>query len=179
MTKHFGIVFVVMCAISAFGQDVKQQSFGNNSPNIANAPVAPVMATTPNDIVVNPSPAEDALVEMAKQMESTTKAYNDLMQQARTSLDVKNKPILDEMKVRAKKWQDKIEAENKDLKAKLDKNQADAIDQFNKEVAGLQSKAVSPQTITALEQVVKKEQNLPETAHFDSQRKVWVDPAKK
>lgn len=171
--KLFALSFV-LCSSVVFAQ-VTQQSSGPNSPNINGAGTV----TINHDIVVKPSLAEDSLVEKANQMESITKAYNDLLQQARTNLDTKNKPIVDEMKARSKKWQDKIDADTKDLKAQLEKNQADAQAQFQRETAGLTAKAVSPQTMTALEEIVKKEQDLPATAHFDLQQKKWVDPAKK
>lgn len=168
------VIALALCAATALGQ-VNQQSTGPNSPNINGAGSVVVN----HDLVVKSSPAQDALVQMANQMDSTTKAYNDLLQQARTNLDTKNKPILDEMKAKSKKWQDKIDADTKDLKVQLDKNQADAQAQFQRETATLSAKAISPQTINALEEVVRKEQDLPATAHYDLQQKKWVDSAKK
>jgi exonuclease VII large subunit len=158
---------MALCVASALGQ-VNQQSSGNNSPKAGNG-----------DLVVKSSPAADALVELSEKMKSTQKAYNDLLQQARTNLDTLNKPLIAEMTARAKKWQDKIDAENKDLKAKIDKNTADAQGKFQKETAALTQNSVSPQTLAALEEVVKKEQNLPATAHYDADQKKWVDTAKK
>lgn len=181
MKSQFVIV-LALCAATALGQDVKQQTFGNNSPVINSAASIVVDkdgVTITKDIVVKSSPAEDALVQMANQMDATTKAYNDLLQQARTNLDTKNKPILDEMKAKSKKWQDKIDAETKDLKSKIDANQAEAQAQFQRETAALSAKAISPQTITALEEIIRKEQDLPATAHYDLQQKKWVDSAKK
>jgi hypothetical protein len=171
------VAAIMLCAVSAFAQTVNQTSTGANSPNV-NGPQAAAAAPS-GELVVKPSPAENALVEVAKEMDATTKAYTDLLNQARANLDAKNKPLIDEAKAKAKKWQDKIDADTKDIKAQIDKNQADAQAQFQKETAGLSAKAVSPQTIAALESVVKEEQNLPPTAHYDLQQKKWVDTAKK
>lgn len=173
MNKHFFIV-AALCASTALAQDVKQVSTGSNSPNINNAnPVAT------QEVTVKSSPAEDTLLALAKQAQETAKTYDVLLQQARSNLDAKNKPILEEIKAKAKKWQDKIDADTKDLKAQMDKNAADAQAKFQQETSGLSSKAVPAQTITALEQIIRKEQNLPDTAHFDLQQYKWVDSAKK
>lgn len=156
----------VLCASSALAQDVKQVSTGNNSPNINGAALPAV--------VVKSSPAEDALVKSVDQMESVKKTYDALLQQARTAVDAKNKPIIEEMKARSKKWQDKIDADTKDLREKINKNNADAEAEFQKQTADLSAKVVSPDTIKALEGVVKEEQNLPAGAHFDINQKKWV-----
>jgi hypothetical protein len=173
--KYILAVVAISTAITSHAQTVTQQSSGSNSPNINGAG----SVTVNKDLVVASSPAEDTLVDMAKQLEAAKATYNTLLQQARTNLDTKNKPILDEMKTRSKKWQDKIDAENKDLKAQITKNEVDAADQFKKEVASLSGKLVDPKTIATLEDIVKKEQNLPATAHFDVDQKKWVDMAKK
>lgn len=169
MTRNLWMV-VVLCACTAFAQDIKQVSTGNNSPNV-NGSGAPAAV---GDVVVKSSPAEDALIKSAQQMDEISKTYNTLLQQARTTLDAQNKPLLDEIKTRSKKWQDKIDADTKDLKTKIDANTVAAQTQFQKETAPLQAKAVSPDTIKALEGVVKEEQNLPAGAHFDLNQKKWV-----
>jgi hypothetical protein len=150
-------------------------------PPIQAAPTPPpVQISGPSHVItVKSSPAEDALIAQAKQAESTASTINTLLQQARTELDAKNKPLIDEMKTRSKKWQDKIEAENKDLVSKINANNADAINKFQKETAALQSQAVSPQTLTTLENIVRTEQNLPADAIFDSAKRVWIVPEKK
>lgn len=163
--KNKILAIMVLFSSLASAQDVKQMSTGNNSPNVA---------IVSGDLVVKSSPAEDALIESAKQMEEVANAYNALMQQARINLDKKNKPILDEIAVRSKKWQDKIDADTKDLRAKINANNTEAQSQFQKETAALFPKQVSPDTIKALEGVVKKEQGLPDHAHFDINQKKWV-----
>lgn len=167
------VVSMALCA-TALAQ-VTQQSSGPNSPNINGVG----SATVTKDLAVRSSPAEDSLVQLSEQMTTTNKALNDLLQQARANLDTKDKPIIDEIKARSKKWQDKIDADTKDLKAQLDKNEADAKAKFQQETAELNSKNVSPQTISALEGVVRQEQNLPATAHYDPQQHKWVDLGKK
>jgi hypothetical protein len=177
MTRTILIV-ATLCTSSAFAQ-VSQVSTGSNSPNIANVSAAQSPAPPLQEITVKSSPAQDTLVNMAKQQEEVQKVYDNLFQQARSNLDAKNKPLLDEIKARSAKWQVKIDADTKDLRDKLNKNQADAQDAFNKEMAPLAAKGVSPQTITTLEDLVKQEQNLPSTAHFDLKQKKWFDTAKK
>lgn len=127
------------------------------------------------EIPVKSTPAEETLIKLATQNANAQKAFNDLRQQAITNLDTLNKPILDDMKARSAKWQAKMDAENKDLKAKLDDNTKKANDQLQKETAGLQG--VAPGTFATLEEVVRQEQNLPPAAKFDQVKKVWTVPA--
>ena len=133
-------------------------------------------ATT--EIAVKSSPTEDALVDVAKKNADTSKVINDLLQQARTALDAKNKPIVDEIKAKSAKWQAKIDEDTKDLQAQLKKNGDTATAEFQQKVGGLQGQVAPLQTLQTLEGIVKKEQGLPDDATFDDQRQVWTVPAK-
>jgi len=131
------------------------------------------------EITVKRSPAEDALVSMAKQDADAQKVINDLLQQARYNLDQKNKPILEEIKKRSAKWQAKIDTEIKDLKAQLDANQKEAEAAFQKKVGVLQGQIALPQTLKMLEDIVKKEEGLPDNATFDRLTQKWTVPVAK
>lgn len=183
MKKVFAIA--MLCAATAFGQ-VNQTATGNKSANVSqvngNVTVNPSGSASPgaaHELVVKSTPAEDELIVKAKQQDEIAKAFNDYLQQARTGLDQKNKPIIEQMKARAAKWQAKIDSDNKDLQKQLDENRAAAEDGFSKETAVLRAKAVSPDTLKTLEELVKIEQGLPDTATFDMVRRVWTDPGKK
>lgn len=134
-------------------------------------------------IAVKSSPAEDSLVSMAKQAQDAQKAINDILQQARASLDAKNKPIQDQMKSRAAKYQKqiddlnaKIADANKDLQAQLNVNVSTAQQDFQTKTAALQHDAVSDQTLEALENIVRKEADLPASATFDKTTQQWSVP---
>jgi hypothetical protein len=138
-----------------------------------------VVPSATKEITVKGSPTEDALVDIAKKNADTTKVVNDLLQQARTALDAKNKPIIDEIKEKSAKWQAKIDADTKDLQAQLKKNSDDATAAFQQKVGTLQGQVVPAQTLQTLEGIVKKEQGLPDNATFDEQKQVWTVPADK
>lgn len=137
-------------------------------------------AQTPvgTEIPVKSSPAEDSLVQLARKNIDNSKIIQDLLQQARTALDKKNQPIRDEIKTRSAKLQAQIDAATKDLRVKIDANESAAQADFQKNVAGLQGEMAPPQTLKALEAVVKKEQGLPDNALFDPQKQIWVVPVK-
>lgn len=134
-------------------------------------------------IAVKSSPAEDSLVSMAKQNTDAQKAINDIFQQAKASLDAKNKPIQDEMKSRSAKYQaeiDKLNAKiadgNKDLQAQLNANAQAAQQDFQQKTAIFQKEAVSDQTLQVLEGIVRKEADLPASATFDAGTQQWSIP---
>jgi len=140
-------------------------------------------------INVKSSAAQDALVSMAKDSAEAQKAKDDLLAKARKALEDKNKPLIDQMKVKAKPsqdkidaytkiWQTKIETDTKDIRVVVEKNNKEAEENYKKQVAPLDPKILSPQTLKTLEDIVKKEQSLPADATFDSQKQVWVVPSK-
>lgn len=127
---------------------------------------------------VKSTPAEQALESLAKQSAAAQTAVNAMLEQAKKDLAAKNQPLLDQIKAKAAKWQAKIDADTKDLRAQVDANNKAADAEFQKKVAGLQVQLVDPKTITTLEDVVKKEQGLPADATFDTQTQQWTEPKK-
>jgi exonuclease VII large subunit len=167
---------MALCASSALGQvPVPNSPIPGNTPYSNSQPAPPPT----HEISVKSSPAEDMLMSMAEKAQSYSKTYNTMFQQARTNLDNQNKPLLDEFKKIQAKYQQKIEEETKDIRKKMDDNAAAAMDKFTKETAPLQEQAVSPQTITTLENLIRDEQKLPANAHFDVVIKKWVVPDEK
>lgn len=158
-------IFALAVSLPAFAQQ----------PQVPTPTAPPVAAASASDqITVESSYEEDRLVALAKQTTETQKIINDLFQQARTTLDEKNKPILEEIKQKSAKYQAKIDAETKDLKAKLDDNTRQAQADFQNRLATLQSQITPPQTIKELSDTVKHNQHLPDDAYFDQSRGVWI-----
>jgi hypothetical protein len=161
-----GVVLVMFITFGGLGLLAAQQA----------PPLVVHQATT--DLTVKSSPSQDALVDVAKKNADVSKVINDLLQQARTALDVKNKPVMDAITAKSAKWQVKIDADTKDLKAQLKVNGDAATVEFQQKVGALQNQVAPVQTLQTLENIVKKEQGLPDNATFDEQRQVWTVPAK-
>lgn len=161
-----GVVLVMFITFGGLGLIAAQQA----------PPLVVHQATT--DLTVKSSPSQDALVDVAKKNADTSKVLNDLLMQARTALDAKNKPIVDAITAKSAKWQAKIDADTKDLKAQIKANGDAATAEFQQKVGALQNQVAPVQTLQTLEGIVKKEQGLPDNATFDEQRQVWTVPAK-
>ncbi len=146
---------------------------------VLTALIAKAQNPSATELTVKSSPTEDVLVSLAKQGVNTQKVINSLLQQARFNLDQKNKPILEEMKKRSAKWQAKIDADTKDLKDQLDANQKEAAMKFQVEIGALQNQVVSLQTLKILEDIVRKEQGLPDNATFNPETQKWTVPTAK
>jgi hypothetical protein len=148
-----------------------------------------VIVFAQTEVPVGKSTTQEALVRMAKESVEAQKAKDDLLAKARTALETKDKPLVDQIKVKAKPtqdkidayvkvWQAKIDADTKDLRAAVDKNNKEAEAEYQKQVAPFDAKILSPQTLKTLEDIVKKEQLLPDDATFDPVKQVWTIPAK-
>jgi hypothetical protein len=123
-------------------------------------PKAPEPPKT-KEIAVQSSVSEDALVTLYQDLSDNKKKANDTLQQARTALDAKNKPI-----------QAQIDPLNKQIQANNDeaqKNFTTAVAPFNNNVGRDQAE------IEGIEKIVKKEQSLPDDATFDLNTGKWVE----
>lgn len=158
-------------------------------PNYTRAQQQTPSTSTP--IGVKSSASEDALINLSKQaagvqkdIDATKKSIEDARQQAIYTLDQKNKPIVEAAKAKAKKWQDKIDADTKEFKTQIEKNNTDAQTEYNngtadltKKLAGLQSLVPSPGTLQTLIDVVKEQEKLPPGSTFDIKTQTWSVPA--
>lgn len=114
-------------------------------------------------IEVQRSSAQDALVSIYTDYQTSNKKINDILQGARSELDKVNKPI-----------QDKIDP----LQKQIDANNQKAIEKYNKDAFPIINKVQSYKAqIEALSEVVKKDQKLPNNAYFDIEKGSWVVPA--
>ena len=114
------------------------------------------------EITVQSSVSEDVLLSVYKDLSDKKTTLNTTLQQARASLDAKNKPI-----------QDTIDPLQKQIQANNDeayKNFQAAIQPFQVDVARDSAQ------IDAIQKVVKQEQNLPDNATFDLNTGKWVVP---
>lgn len=125
---------------------------------------APKPADQPKttEITVQTSVAETSLLDLYKDLSDKKTALNTTFQQARASLDSKNKPI-----------QEKIDPLQKQLQA----NNDEAIKNFQTAAQPLQSDIVRDSAqVDVMVKLIKKEQKLPDNATFDLNSGKWVVP---
>jgi hypothetical protein len=126
---------------------------------------APKPTDTPKttEITVQSSVSEDALLSIYKDLKAKKDSLNTVLQQARASLDEKNKPI-----------QAKIDPLQKQIQANNDeasKNFQTAVQPFQVDAARDSAQ------IDSIIKIVKQEQKLPDNATFDLNTGKWVVPA--
>jgi hypothetical protein len=114
------------------------------------------------EIAVQSSVSEDALVATYQDFSDNKKKTNDILQQARATLDAKNKPIQAQIDPLEKQ----IQANNEEA----NRNYQTAVQPFASNVSRDQAQ------IDAIAKLVKKEQNLPDNANFDLETGKWVIP---
>lgn len=132
------------------------------------------------------SPASDALIQAAKELQAEQKNYNDGFQQAKTTLDASQKQINDQLQAKSKDLSEKLKADKK-YKPMLDEIEAlqkqlasvgqDAQTKFNQRYGTAQTKLTTDGSIvTTLTPVVRKENDWPDTATFDPATQTWTVP---
>lgn len=126
------------------------------------AQTAPAKPTPTKDVVVNSSAAEDSLKAIYKDLSDTKKKADVELQQARSILDAKNKPI----QAKIDPLQKEIEANNTEASQKYQATVSPLYATTQKDTAQIQ----------ALEAVVRKEQALPANATFDLEKGKWIVP---
>jgi DNA repair ATPase RecN len=135
------------------------------------------------DITIKPSPASDALVAAAKEMNEEQKAFDTAIQQARNTLEASQKQLGAQLQAAQKDLDDKLKADKKyaplvDNIHTLEKQLADLQQQaqikFSQSSAPMSSKiATDKALIDGLVPIVRKENDLPSTATFDSATQKW------
>lgn len=141
------------------------------------------MAQTP--VTVKPSPAADALVKAAQDLQSGQKSFDIALSQARIAADASQKSLqadiqrsntelLAELKA-DKKYAAKlaaIDTMQKELNAVVDK----ANQKFQQEAGPIQNEMNKDKAlIDGLTPVVRKENDLPATATFDPVTQKWTE----
>ena len=126
----------------------------------AQAP-APTQPKT-KEIAVQSSVSENALLSIYKDFSDNKDKANTVLQQARASLDAKNKPIV---------------AQIAPLQKQIDANNQEANTNYGTAVQPFQINLQRDQAqIESIEKIVKTEQNLPDNASFDLATGKWVVP---
>ena len=137
-------------------------------------------------VTVKSSPAVDALNHAAQDLATEQKSFDAILNQARSSMDASNKQLQDKLQELNKALLDQLKADKKykDQLAAIDAVQkqlsglnADASQKFNAQVAPIQNEIGKDKAlIDGLIPVVRKENNLPDAATFDSVSQKWTAP---
>lgn len=139
---------------------------------------------TPTEVTVKSSPAEDALVKAAKEAASSQRAYDTLLQQARSGLESNQKDIAKQLTdvqndLNAKLKEDKKYKPLVDKIIALQQQLSDASktaqNNFSQQSGPLQQQLNTDNAlIKGLIPVVRQENGLPETVKFDSNTQKWT-----
>lgn len=137
-------------------------------------------------VTVKASPASDALVSSAKEMTDEQKSFDTAIQKARTSLESNQKTLASQLQSVQKDLNDKLKADKKyapmlasieNLQKQLADMQTQAQQKFAQSSGPISSKiATDKALIDGLTPVVRKENDLPDTAQFDSAKQTWTVP---
>lgn len=172
-TKYLSIVTILLC--SAFTSTMAQQP--------VKEPGAPRPETASKTLSVKKTPASDALVQAAKDVVSEQASFDTGFKQAGSLLEPKqkaqserltalNKKLLDQLKTdkKYKAMLDEIETLQKEITQTAQIAQAD----FDKGYGVIHNKLVVDQTLVqSLVPIVRKENDLPDTAVFDVATQTW------
>lgn len=154
--------------------------------SFAQTPPAAAPKPDPNEVAVKDSPASQSLAQLAKDQAADRKHLNDIFQQARTSLDQNSKALNESVAAAQKDLNDKLNADKhykplldhlKDLQKQMQDAGQKAQAGFQNSVQPIQQKLnVESAQIAGLEPVVRKENNLPDTAVFNAATGKWSVP---
>lgn len=143
-------------------------------------------ASAGKEVTVKDTPASLALVELAKDTVKNTKNFNDILQQAKFSLDQNNKALTDEVQKSQKALDEQLLADKhyknqidhiKDLQRQITESGSKAQQEFQKKVGPIQQNITdSNAQIKALIPIVRKENDLPENAVFSNETGKWTVP---
>jgi hypothetical protein len=177
------IVMLVSVAAQAFGQSGPRTEVLPPKPHTMAAPPAPESVPGPSVITVKPSPAEDALVQAAKDAQVQHESFNVAQQQANQTLSTKQKALQDKLnqanvqcweKVKADKHYRDLVKQIVDAQAELQKSQTDAQTAFAAQTTKVQQAiATDNAQIQGLIPIVRKENGLADTDRFDEQSQTW------
>lgn len=161
--------FVLLALISFFALPLSAQTRKSSDP-----------------ITVKSSPAEDALIQAAKDYNIESKAYNDAYQQARSAVDASQKDLQKQFQDAQKSLMDKLKADkhyasmldalNAIQKQMQDSNTV-ATQTFQQKAGPIQNKMARDNAlIQGLIPIVRKENGLPDTATFEVGKGAWTQP---
>ena len=144
---------------------------------------AGAMAFAQTAATVKPSPASDALVHAAQDLATAQKSYDNILNQARSTMDASSKALQQQLNDANKTLLDQLKADKKykDELAKIDGLQkqmqglnADASQKFNQNAAPIQNEIGKDKAlIDGLIPIVRKENDLPATVTFDTATQKW------
>jgi hypothetical protein len=137
-------------------------------------------------VTVKPSPASDALVTAAKEMTDSQNAFDTALQQARNGLEMTQKSLANQLQAAQKDLSDKLKSDKKyapalanieTIQKQLNDLQNKTQQNFTQSSAPIQNKiAINKTLIDGLIPIVRKENNLPDTATFDASSQKWTTP---
>lgn len=137
-------------------------------------------------ITIKPSPANDSLVSAAKDSIENTKKLNDALQQAKSGLDMSQKSLSDAYAAKSKELTEELKNDKKyagklkeldTISKQLSDSTSQAQEKFKAYAQPLQQKvAVDNALVDGLVPVVRKENNLPDSATFDPATQTWSEP---
>ena len=139
------------------------------------------------EVKVKDTPASTTLVQLAKSQVQDQKEASDKFQQARTMLDQTTKDLSGKIQAIQKELQDQLQKDKKykpmldqidALNKQLDTARQNAQQQYSKDTGSIQQKLSSETAqVQGLIPVVRKENDLPDTATFDLNTQKWTVPA--
>jgi len=189
-TIGIGLLFLLWGWCAAEAQDKgteAQQAHANHAPAPAKPEPPKPEAQVP--ITIKDTPASEQLIKIAKEFDDLTKSMDTVRQQALSTFDTNRRQLLDALDKAQKELHDKLK-DDKKYKSMLDnidtiqKQLTDygthANQEFAAKVGPIQQQLNSDSAmIGGLTPVVRKENNLPDTAVFDPSTQTWKDNAKK
>jgi hypothetical protein len=142
-------------------------------------------------VTVKPSPASDTLVHAAQDLETETKAFTNAQHQAQSTYDSDVKALQTKIQELYKTLMDQVRADKR-YKGQMDEidvvqkqmkdHDATASVKFNQSVGPIQNSIGKDRAlIDGLIPIVRKENDLPDSATFDTATQKWSTsaPAKK
>lgn len=143
-------------------------------------------AQTP--VTVKPSPAVTALTDASKSIVTEQKAYDQGVQQARSTLDASQKQLNDQLTKLLKDLDDQLKVDKKykptldqiaTIRTQLNNLGQAAQEKFNTSVGVIGNKLNADKAlIGALIPIVRKENDLSDAAVFDTVTQTWTEPKK-
>lgn len=144
------------------------------------------LATDQTPVIVKPSPASDALVKIAQDLQTQQKSFDVILQQAQstatsnqkqlqTDIQKANTDLLAELKA-DKKYKDKLAAIDT-MQKQLNTVAQTAQQKFQQDTGPIQTEIAKDKVvIDGLIPIVRKENDLPATATFDPATQKWTVP---
>lgn len=154
--------------------------------NDVRASVLNQAAQTPTSVTVKPTPASDALVKAAQDLQTEQKSYDTILQQARTGAEANQKSIQADIQKANADFAAELKADKKyaaklaaieAMQKKLQAVNQQAEQKFQQDAGPIQGEINKNKALVeGLTPVVRKENDLPNAATFDPATQKWTTP---